>query len=233
MNENTIYQDGTYLENNPSWHEEDSPWKAKQVEKILKNNNIIPLTVCEIGCGAGEILKCLANVYGDDVVFYGYEVSPQAFKICRKKEQKNIHFLLKDALDENTNPFDVVMAIDVFEHVEDYLGFLRKFKAKGTYKIFHIPLDLSAQRVLRISTILQMRKDSGHLHYFTKETALATLEYAGYEIVDYFYTKINLDLPARGLRNKLLKLIRRLLFSANQDLTVRALGGFSLIVLTK
>jgi len=43
------------------------------------------------------------------------------------------------------------MAIRLFEHVEDYLGFLRKMKTKATFKVFHIPLDLSVQTVLRMS----------------------------------------------------------------------------------
>jgi hypothetical protein len=33
-----------------------------------------------------------------------------------------------------------------------------------------------------------MRREYGHLHYFTAETALATLEESGYRIVHYHYT---------------------------------------------
>jgi 2-polyprenyl-3-methyl-5-hydroxy-6-metoxy-1,4-benzoquinol methylase len=60
---------------------------------------------------------------------------------------------LKDFLEEKDTYFDVVMAIDVFEHVEDYLGFIRRLRVKGEYKVFHIPLDLSVQTVLRVSPI--------------------------------------------------------------------------------
>ncbi len=45
---------GHYLENNPSWHIEDSPWKARQILRMLKKNKISPGTVCEIGCSVGE-----------------------------------------------------------------------------------------------------------------------------------------------------------------------------------
>ncbi|MBW2324771.1 MAG: class I SAM-dependent methyltransferase [Deltaproteobacteria bacterium] len=199
---------------------------------MLKSNNIIPSRICEIGCGAGEILNCLANEYGDDVVFSGYDISPQAFEICRKKEKQNLHFFLKDLLDEEAISFDVVMAIDVFEHVEDYFGFLRKLKKKGTYKIFHIPLDLSVLTVLRSTPILKGRQSFGHIHYFTKETALATLKDTGYEVVDYFYTRAFLKLPRyRGWKINLMKLSRSLCFSLHHDLAVRILGRFSLLVL--
>jgi cyclopropane fatty-acyl-phospholipid synthase-like methyltransferase len=69
----------------------------------------------------------------------------------RKKEKQNLRFFLKDLPDETEPAFDVVMAIDVLEHLEDYFDFLRKLKAKGTYKVFHVPLELSVQKVLRIS----------------------------------------------------------------------------------
>lgn len=233
MNVNTVYEDGTYLDNNPTWHEEDSPWKAKQIGGLLKKNNVDPLTICEVGCGAGEILSCLVNDYGANINFSGYEISPQAFEICKQKEKQNLHFFLKDFLDERTAPFDVAMAIDVFEHVEDYFGFLRKFREKGKYKVFHIPLDLSVQTVFRSSPILKSRAHVGHIHYFTKETALATLKDTGYEIVDYFYTNGSLELPNRGWKSNLLKLPRKLFFSINPDLTVRVFGGFSLLVLAK
>lgn len=231
--ENNVYKDGIYLENNPTWHEEDSPWKAQQIARILRVNKISPSTICDIGCGAGEILKCLTMEFGDNVMFSGYEISPQAFEICRKKETKNLKFYLTEMIFEGESTFDVVMAIDVFEHVEDYFGFLRKLRTKGTYKIFHIPLDLSVQVVLRSSPILKARESVGHIHYFTKETALATLKDTGYKVVDYFYTSGSLELPNRGLKANLLKLPRRLFFSMHQDWAVRILGGFSLLVLAK
>lgn len=230
----SIYENGTYLKNNPSWHEEDSLWKAEQILKIISRNNLAPTTVGEIGCGAGEILYCLSERLSGNINFFGYEISPQALEICQGKSKKNLHFFLQNLLEkEDDNIFDIIMAIDVIEHVEDYLGFLKKFKSKGKYKIFHIPLDLSVQGVLRCSPLMQARKSIGHIHYFTTETALATLEDTGYKILDYFYTRGSLELPNRGWKATLLSFPRKALFSINQDLAVRILGGFSLMVLSE
>lgn len=231
VNADNIYEDGTYLSKNPTWHQEDSGWKAKQIVKILKQNNIDPATVCEIGCGAGEILNCLANHSGSNVQYSGYEISPQAFDICKTKENTNLHFFLRDLLNEEERPFDVVLAIDVFEHVEDYFGFLRGLRTKGEYTIFHIPLDLSVLSVLRSRPILFGRTSVGHIHYFTKETALATLSDTGYEVVDYFYTLSSLERPRHGWKAKLVLLTKKLLFAIDEDLAVRVLGGSSLLVL--
>ena len=38
----SIYSDGSYLESNPGWHAEDSPWKAQQVLRMLKQHDIHP-----------------------------------------------------------------------------------------------------------------------------------------------------------------------------------------------
>jgi hypothetical protein len=228
-----IYEDGTYGSNNPDWHEADSPWKAKKINDFIRKNSLDPKTVCEVGCGAGEILNQLAEKYLTDREFFGYEVSPQAFELCRQKSKANLAFKLADLLKDNDAYFDVVMAIDVFEHVENYFCFLRELKEKAEYKIFHIPLDLSVQTVLRSSPIIKARKSVGHIHYFTKETALETLRDTGYSIIDYCYTGGSLELPNKGWTASLMAIPRKLLFSLNEDLAVRLLGGYSLLVLAK
>lgn len=228
-----IYTGGEYLQNNPTWHEEDSPWKAKQILRMLARNDIHPASVCEVGCGAGEILNQLYTALPEDVTFTGYEISPQAHEIARQKEQERLRFYLRDILAEKDIQFDLLLAIDIFEHIEDCYGFLRGIREKAAYKIFHIPLDISVQRVLLAGPILKRRREVGHIHYFTKETALATLEDTGYAIVDHFYTASSLDLPSSSLVYRLGKLPLRLAAMLNRDLAVRVLGGHSLMVLTK
>jgi len=227
-----MYTDGTYLENNPTWHVQDSPWKANHIKTIIDRNGLNPNSVCEVGCGAGEILKQLSGHY-PETEFYGYEISPQAFALCNKKSTANLSFRLQDLLDDDSAYFDIAMAIDVFEHVEDYFGFLRKLRKKAEYKIFHIPLDLSVQKVFRYTSILERRADVGHIHYFTKETALETLKDTGYEIVDYFYTGSAIELPDVGWKASLLKIPRKVAFSVSEDWTVRILGGYSIMVLAR
>src|SRR5258706_289827 len=139
----TIYTDGTYLRNNPGWHVDDSPWKAAHIARLLERNAVQPRTVGEIGCGAGEILKSLATHLDPGTRFFGYEISPNAYAICSRKNGGNFSFKLANLLEE-PEYFDLVMACDVFEHVEDYFGFLRQLRTKGRYKIFHVPLELSA-----------------------------------------------------------------------------------------
>ena len=54
------------------WHEEDSPWKAKNIYKILEKNNLSPKSVCEIGCGSGEVLHYFASFFDVTTEFICY-----------------------------------------------------------------------------------------------------------------------------------------------------------------
>jgi len=218
------------LVNNKTWHVEDSRWKAKQILTILSDNNISPKTICEVGCGAGEILKQISSTMPSTSLF-GYELSPQAFELCKTRETERVRYYLKNVLDEDIY-FDCLLCIDVFEHVDDYLGFVKSLKPKSTYKVFHIPLDIYVLAILR-GSFMKARKDVGHLHYFTKETAIATLQDCGYEIVDHFYTKFFCDLPSKTFKATIAKLTRNIVFAISPDLMVKVFGGCSLIVLCK
>ncbi len=227
----SIYTDGTYLRNNPSWHEDDSGWKAGHIARLLARNGIEPASVCEVGCGAGEILRSLAARL-PAARLVGYDISPAAYEICSRKATANVSYKLGDALEDSIE-FDVVMAIDVFEHVEDYFGFLRRLRIRGRHKVFHIPLELSVQNVLRAKPLIDARRSVGHLHHFSRETALAALEDTGYEVLDHFYTSGRTDLGGLGWKSALLKWPRRAVYRVSPEAAVRVLGGYSLMVLAR
>ena len=230
--ESTIYTDGTYLRNNPDWHSDDSPWKAAHVATMLERHGIVPSTVCEVGCGAGEILKSLSERLEPGTRFFGYEISPDAYRLCARTNGGNFAFKLANLLEEPAH-FDVVMAMDVCEHVEDCFTFLRKLRGKGKHKIFHIPLDLSAMSLVRGKKLIDMRRSVGHIHYFSKETALALLEDTGYKVIDHFYTSGATELGGLGWKTRLMKGPRQALYAMNPDAAARMLGGYSLLVLAE
>jgi cyclopropane fatty-acyl-phospholipid synthase-like methyltransferase len=237
-----IYTSGEYLETTgDTWHSEDSPWKASQVLRIIAKNNLHPKRIAEIGCGAGRILEDLSKQsYLADARFEGYDISPQAMELCNRIDSTNCQFSCSDLLsDENTQRFfDVLLVIDVFEHVPDYMGFVRKCRVKADYKIYHIPLDLSVSSVLRNSFISAGGVFPGgrsHLHYFTADWAIATLKETGHEIIDYFYTAGSLGVfwQHPSLKLAIANCPRWLFSKLSVSLTARYFGGYSLLVLAK
>jgi SAM-dependent methyltransferase len=230
-----IYTSGKYLEETKTWHTEDSAWKANQIIKIISDNKIYPKQIGEVGCGGGMILKELSEkILLKDVQFNGYDISPQAIELSRQIENARIKFFLQDLCSEtNTDQFDILLAIDVFEHVPDYMGFLSKCRTKAEYKIYHVPLDLNVSSVFK-NTFMNSRQKVGHLHYFTADSALATLRDTGHEIVDYFYPNWSTgvyDQPS--LKRSIANMPRWLISKLSIPFAARLLGGYSLLVLTK
>jgi SAM-dependent methyltransferase len=226
------YLDGAYLAHNPTWHAEHSAVKARWIDDILARNALRPKTIAEIGCGSGEILVELRR-RRPDARFTGFEVSPQAYAICSPKQADGLEFIEGDFLESPPEDLDLLLLIDVFEHVPDYLGFLASLQGHAKHTVFHIPLDLSVQALLRGTTYPVLREQTGHLHYFIKYTALATLRDCGYVIVDWRYTRSSQELPGKGPKTKIANVPRRITQLISEDLSARLFGGYSLMVLTR
>jgi len=224
----SIYTDGTYLARNPAWHAADSGWKADRVVRLLERHGIAPKTVCEVGCGAGEVIAQVARRW-PEARCTGYDISPQAWAMSSRKGAR-VEYRMGDAL-AGPERYDVALAIDVVEHVEDYPGFLRRLRTKATHKVFHFPLELCALWAARGEPLLRKRREVGHLHHFCKETALAALEDTGYRVVEHGYTPWATELARYGWKSSLLNGPRRALFALDPDAAVRLLGGYSLLVL--
>jgi 2-polyprenyl-3-methyl-5-hydroxy-6-metoxy-1,4-benzoquinol methylase len=225
------YVDGQYEQANPSWHDEDAPWKVEKIANFLREEEVRPKSVCDIGCGTAGVLAGLANRMRG-VKLVGYDISPKAVDLARRLHPE-VEVRLGEPDESCSERFDLVLLIDVFEHVEDYLGFLRRVAPLGQRLLCHIPLDMTALTVARVKPILRAREQVGHLHYFSKDTAIATLRDAGYAIEASRYTAGTIDLPDRTLRRKIAKWPRRIGFRVAPDFTVRTLGGYSLLVLCR
>jgi len=241
VNISSRYFDGSYVASNPTWDREDALWKAEKVFSMIREYDLKPTSICEVGCGSGDVLVHLANLL-PNAKMTGYDVSPQASSFWHDESQsmlyqeikdRSIDFILGDFHEKNRENYDLLLMLDVFEHVPNPFQFLEDTKPHAKYFIFHIPLDLSASSVLRGEPLMRVREKVGHLHYYTKDLALTTLRDSGYEILDWRYTGASLNMPNRLLRTKMLSLVRRVSYRLNHDLGARIFGGETLLVLAK
>ncbi len=229
-----FYTEGAYLKNNPDWHQEGSKWKAGLVFEFIQKFDIPARLVAEVGCGAGEILVQLVTQLGPASVLKGYDISPQAIQIAEKKETEQLRFFLGDYTKMNEEKADLILVMDVIEHIDDVYSFLRKLRAKGRNFIFHIPLDLSCRTILKPHVMLQQRTSVGHIHYFTEETVLWMLQDAGYMREHFIYTKPDIDLVKPGsFKQWIKKMLRKFSYALNKKLSVKLWGGYSLLVYAK
>jgi SAM-dependent methyltransferase len=226
MNGVSMYNDGRYLSKNPGWHENDAPWKASQILSLLNDRNLRPESIVDIGCGTGGVLEVIAGALNGSRLV-GYDPSPQAIVMVERSDSVELRIGIPKDVHEH---YDLLLSLDVFEHVEDYIGFLRSLRPIADRFIFHIPLDISAQSVARERPLLAVRSSVGHLHYFTRSTALASLETAGFEIIYDRLLSPN-DIPGTPVKTRIANVPRNVGRRLSPQLSARILGGSTLLVL--
>lgn len=226
------YLDGEYAAKNPHWDAEDSPWKAERVHALLQKNGVSPRRLVEVGCGAGGVLAELRKKF-PDAELHGFDIAPAAAGFWPQHAWANIEFTTADFLESGGARYDLLLLLDVLEHLEDPFEFLARLRHRAERFVFHFPLDLSAVSVLRETALLHVRDKVGHVHYFTKGLALALLAECGYEVLDWNYTGAAFTAPQRSWKTRLAGWARRLAYAAGKDAGVRLLGGETLMVLAR
>lgn len=220
-----IYDNQRYLESNPNWHIEDSPYKVSLVLKAINRCDIQFTNMIDIGCGAGVVTNLLSEKYPNKL-FQGIDVSLDASKFWKDGKNGNLKFSV-----DSDDFFDLAICLDVFEHVEDYMGFLKNIKSKAKFFIFNIPLDMSVIKLISPG-LRHARENVGHLHYFNFFTALATLEQCGYVIKDSFLSAAFLKTKPRNFKQLVLLFPRLLTLLLGKKMGSILFGGISLVVTT-
>jgi len=208
-----------------------------QVITMLSEHGLHPRSICEIGCGAGEVLKSIEKFTPEECQLAGFDINPAAAAHWESRRSRRLEFHVGDVLKTDRH-FDVCLCLDVMEHIPDVHQFLQRLRPIANFHIFHIPLEMNAQMVMR-GSLIRARQGAGHVHYFDKATALATLKENGFQVLDCRYSRSSITMGGTnyrvgtGWRTALLRLPRKLAAIVNEDLAARTLGGFSLLVLAQ
>jgi len=225
------YRSGRYAQDNPDWHEPDARHKARAVARMVNQCGLHPSTIADVGCGSGRVLlalKARLDAAGRDTIHYeGWDIAPQAIKRARKNEGDRLHFVCDDFLGSERR-VDVILCLDTFEHVADDVSFLSQLRSRADWFVFRIPLDMSALDAARPARMLHARRQWGHRHAYNRALAEEVLAEAGYDVEVAWYHRVPPEVS--GPRGRVVDLSRRAFFRAAPDLTVRLLGGWSLMV---
>jgi hypothetical protein len=226
------YLNGEYAAKNPTWDGEDAPWKVRLITVLLQTQGLAPASVAEVGCGAGGIITGLRS-HLPDAALYGFDISPDAARFWERHSADRVEFVAGDFLQLGRPSYDLILLLDVVEHLADPHSFLTAIRGRAAHFVFHFPLDLSASSVVRESPLLESRDRVGHIHYFTKGLALALLRECGYEVMHAQYTGAAYSAPQRTFRTRLAALPRLIAYALCKDWGVRLLGGETLLVLAR
>ena len=229
---NERYTRGEYEIHHPNWHAEDAPWKAEMVAAVMKSERVQPKRITEIGCGSGALLKELAQIFPDTEGLEGFDISPQAIGLAQQLQSGRLRFYCEDLLQMNGYSTDLLLVLDVLEHVDDFYGMLRSIHSISRQFIFHVPLDISCRTLLKPHVMLEQRERSGHIHYFSEEMVKWALQDTGFEIVHWEYTKPRIDIDSsKGLKGGIKKILRNLSYAISKKWSVKLWGGYSILIL--
>jgi len=227
-----IYNNQTYLQNNPTWHEEDAMFKADRIEKLLTQYPVPFTRVCEVGCGSGEILVQLCKMFRDVTSWVGYDISADAIAIAEEKSSEKLKFELQDfTLTDNSITYDLMLVIDVIEHLENYFSFLDSISERSRYFIFHIPLDMCVWSLLRERMLIESKERVGHIHNFTEDFIKSILTDQGFRILHQIYTEP--VFKVKSFKQWLISTLRSILYGISPRFCTKTLGGYSILVLAE
>lgn len=228
-----IYEGDRYWNANPTRHEEDSEFKVANCVALLAAHGIAPQSILDVGCGAGKTTVLLARAFGVPATGIDVWSGLPAYAAAHHADPL-VTFRTADVAALDGPPADLGVMFDVFEHVEDYLGMLRRARPAARHWVFNIPLDMYVLSVLT-ERPMAWRRQYGHLHYFSRATALATLRDAGYEVIDERLCSLSRHMLRHNpnLRRVVLAAPRLALEALSPRLAARLVGGASLMVLAR
>ncbi|MBI1936239.1 class I SAM-dependent methyltransferase [Candidatus Woesearchaeota archaeon] len=149
------------------------------IKKISQNNKIN--NICEIGCGVGNLSKKLGeNGFKVDA----FDLDRNAIQLAKQYNQtKNVNFFSKDVLKlETRKKYDLVMAIEVIEHIQDDIGAIRnagRILNKNGFLLITVPINE------KYRTNFDNR--SGHVRRYYVEDLTGKLRQQGFNIVKTKY----------------------------------------------
>lgn len=155
---------------------------------IIKQLDFI--SVLDAGCGEGSLLDCLKAIR-PSIEVNGIDISESAIARAGRRLGAGKFYTMDLADDFINEKFDLVLAIEVIEHIGDDEGFLKNIR-KMTKKYFLVCTLTGRMR--------PFEKEMGHVRNYSKAQLLHKLELAGFEIVDCkewgfpFYSPLYRDL---------------------------------------
>lgn len=93
-------------------------WEGRRELLKLLTANENPKKILDVGCGTGETLSFVKTIF-PKAKLYGIDTSRRAIKYSRQRGHKNILYSKAEDLPFKKNTFDLIMFLDVLEHIEE------------------------------------------------------------------------------------------------------------------
>lgn len=191
-----IYTSGEYISRNPTLDVEDTPWKLSKIiplaEVFAARHNSAKVKILDVGGGAGMVLKGLSDFLATrelEVEKYALDLSREMLEI-QKRNNPDIVLLSQESIESTSfkdKEFDLVLMVDVLEHIPDLSAALKELRRIAKYVIYKVPIENNLYyNILNLIKLGGLRRDIfqqvGHVHFFSYGMVMQQLRSTG-EIV--------------------------------------------------
>ncbi|MHA1253124.1 MAG: methyltransferase domain-containing protein [Candidatus Helarchaeota archaeon] len=247
-----LYLTDDYIRKNPSLHKEDSLWKVSKIipliDRFIYYNNKNIINLLDVGGGSGIILKTISTYINEKfnimINKFALDLSPMMLEIQQKNNPD-----LKKILNENIcktsfnkKEIDLILMIDVLEHIPNPIESLKELKRIAKFIIFKVPLedclDYKIRNFIKRGKVRKSRIEKvGHINIYNInklknqiEKYLGHILYFYYTNVFEYFHKSEYYKNKLKIRNKLTNSIARYIFKKSPKLCSLLFYDFVMIL---
>ncbi len=223
-----------YLVKNPELHASDAESKARAILN-LASGIVQPDSILDIACGSGLVLQQVVKELTPERAV-GLDISESIIAEARKLNiDTRIVFQVADAFSYSKSHFNLVLAIDIVEHVNDDLALLKHISSLGEYVIIKVPIEhnfLNSFLYLisgkRIDYWRTTEAKYGHIHHYGLSEFISKLRELDLHLIKVDY----MPLPKRSAAlREILRWLFLPLWFISRNFYVRLTGGFLVVLL--
>jgi len=224
-----FYSSGSFYDNNTT-NSFASKWKALLVTDILETIPQQLKIIADVGSGDCMVARHIANVKSN-LLIDCYDVTPPEHRF-NIDETPQLKFYPLSALESSDKQYDLIMALDVIEHVACPRTFLSSLAMRTRRVLLHVPLDLSVVSMLRPAILREQLESAGHVTFYNVETLRIFFHSMGMYPTVFKLTDAYRQFPQNPtLAQKLVRLMRTVLACQSRTFSANLLGGQTALVL--
>ena len=145
-------------------------------------------SLLDVGCGEGFVLETIKKDFRQRKIV-GVDVNSKALKVAKEKLSE-VRFIKADIcnLPFEENSFDMIICLEVVEHVTDYHKALNEIKrVSGKYILLSVPWEplFSWANMLRGKNMSRFGRDPEHTNFWTKNSFNKLLKKHGLNVISH------------------------------------------------
>jgi cyclopropane fatty-acyl-phospholipid synthase-like methyltransferase len=142
------------------------------------------MSVLEVGCGNGAFLWPFSEAVAQNgvrPVLHGIDIAANAIDEAQQVGGANPPRFICSSLESHPGEYDLVLAIDVVEHVPCPLTFLSELRRFAPTLLLHLPIEHSILHLMTRRPTASYRAYR-HIHFFSLESARLLIQEAGWQV---------------------------------------------------